>query len=346
MHRWVVETLETCLRANARAQGIGRFPDPYRYFDGGGVEEARARCREANADLVAFLRPPEDGPAPSGVLVQELPRRRGLRMREIRFPSPLPGGRTVSDVVQVRVLEDPAAGTVEPRRPVVLFHHPVYQKSLAPWIWFLEPLARRVAVAAVSAPHHFDRIEPGELPSESSLNPNPWRLFESIRQWCHEQPVVCRVLREHLGLHPCGVIGYSFGAFQSILLATTGALPFPMATIASTSRYAWGVLHGVIGSGLREGMREVGIDADLLWEMTDSLQLDRWAPRLRDRPVLYVRGRWDRVDPPPSLDRLEAALRPVRSLELRGGHASLLLQRRTIQSELISFFRDTAGTPG
>ena len=88
-------------------------------------------------------------------------------------------------------------------------------------------------------------------------------------------------------------------------------------------------------------MATVGIDEAMLFKLTDSLQLERHVSPLRGRPVLYVRGLLDPVDPAPSLERLEAALEPSRSLHLRTGHATVMIHRRRIQAEIHNFLQET-----
>ena len=87
-------------------------------------------------------------------------------------------------------------------------------------------------------------------------------------------------------------------------------------------------------------MLQVGIDETRLVRMTDSIQLERHMPRLRNHPVLYIDGIYDRVDPPPSLERLEAALRPARSVHLPAGHATIVLYRRRIIREISLFLTE------
>jgi len=58
-----VHAIEGCLRLKNRILGIGWHRNPSRHFGPGGVEEAERLCAEANADLPAFLRPPDELPA-------------------------------------------------------------------------------------------------------------------------------------------------------------------------------------------------------------------------------------------------------------------------------------------
>ena len=53
-----VAALEGCIRLKNRVAGIGWHPDPHRYFDAGGLEQAESRCAAANRDLLEFIRPP------------------------------------------------------------------------------------------------------------------------------------------------------------------------------------------------------------------------------------------------------------------------------------------------
>ncbi len=316
---------------------MGWHPNPWKHFGPDGVEGAEARCAEANRDLLGFLRQ-ETRPRPGSVACLGHQEKRAWSVESLAFPSPAPCGHPVNHTVYLRVYRPRrlSAGA----RSVLLFHHPIYQERWLPWEWFLAGLLRRVPVAMMAAPFHFRRTPPGEYPGESVCNPNPWRLFEAIRQWCADQGAVLRVLPERSRLEPVAVIGFSLGAFQALLSGAAGLHELPVVSIASTNRYAWGVFHGSIGEGLRRGMEAVGIDEPRLWRMTESVQLERYAPRLRGRGVLYVAGDYDRVDPPPSLARLEAALAPSHTLHLRAGHATVLFYRRAITRAIWSFLAE------
>ena len=231
-------------------------------------------------------------------------------------------------------------------REVVVFHHAMWQKRWTHWEWFLAGVAERVPVAMMAGPYHFERTPPGEYSGESVCNPNPYRLFEAIRQWCWDQRALQSGLREQFDLEPIGVIGYSIGAFNTLLAASSGIIDLPVISIASTNRYAYGVFHGVIGHGIKEGMLRVGIDEARLERMTEMLQLDRWVGKLADHPVLYVDGIHDRVDPPPSLHRLKAALNPTRAVHLPAGHSTVFLHRREVTEEIVRFLKDCEGLRG
>jgi len=74
--------------------------------------------------------------------------------------------------------------------------------------------------------------------------------------------------------------------------------------------------------------------------MVEAIQLERYAPMLAGRPVLFVAGRHDRVDPAPSGERLEQALAPRRSVWLEAGHATVVLQRERVGREILAFLED------
>jgi len=331
-----VSAVEGWLHVRRRWRGINRFPDPTAYFGAGGVEEAERLCAEANRDLLGFLRPPPEVPV-ANVDTRCVSRARSrVRVDEWAFDSPLPSGDPANDRVQVRLLTHPSASR---DGRVVVFHHPIYQRDWGVWGWFLAPLIREVPVAMMAAPHHFRRQGRGRYPGEMSMNPNPARLFEAIRQWCWDHVALERALSECAGLHTSAIVGYSFGAFQSLLLAAAGRLDVPIVSIASTNRYAYGLCNGLLGKGVLDGMRRVGIDRDKLERLVDSLQLERHVSGLRDRRILYVRGIHDGIDPHPSLERLERALEPERALRLDAGHGTLLLLRERILSAALGFLR-------
>jgi pimeloyl-ACP methyl ester carboxylesterase len=330
-----VEAIEGCLRLGGRLRGVGLHPYPERHFGSGGLPEAEARCAKANRDLPGFLRPVEDPPVEN---LQRVPIERtlGPRSETLWFDSPLPSGKPANDRVQVRLYR-PADGERDDR--VVIFHHPIYQRRWVPWEWFLADLISRVPVAMMAGPYHFDRCPPGEFPGEGMCNANPWRLFESFRQWSWDQRATHRLLREHCGLAPVALVGYSVGAFLSLIAGSVGAHDLPVVSIASTNRYAHGVIHGSIGHGILDAMRRVGIDEQKLWTMTESVQLERYVPELA-RPVLFIRGVHDSVDPPPSPERLERALRPTRAVHLDVGHSTIVFRRARVAREIRTFLRD------
>jgi len=195
-------------------------------------------------------------------------------------------------------------------------------------------------MAFMASPYHFGRTPSGQCPGEGTINPNPYRLFESLRQWAWDQKAALELLRESCGLEPSAVIGFSMGAFQSLLVASAGGLNLPIVSIASTNRYVHGLIHGALGSGILGGMALVGIDEPRLRRMVESIELERYVHRLRGRPVLYIDGIYDPVDPHPSSLRLEQALQPVRTLHLEAGHGTLVLSRRRILEEIRSFLNE------
>ncbi len=315
-----------------RFLGVGVHPEPHRYFDAGGVDEAEQRCLATGPSFLSYIRPPRDLPLP------EVERRVVIEDRRtvlhLRFHSPLPHGDPANHQVRMRVYLPP--GT-RPGDPVAVFHHPLYQRRWTLWEWFLEDLKERMPVAILAGPNHFERVAPGWFAGQGTCNANPWRFFEAIRQWCWDQQLAMELLRAE-GLRPATVIGFSLGAFQTLLLASAGALPeLPIVTIACPNRYAYGLEHGALGRAIVASMREVGIDTPRLKRMTAALALERHVQVLRGRPVLHVWGMLDPVDPQPSGKRLLAALRPTRSVPIPAGHGSLLLFRRKIAHEMRAF---------
>jgi pimeloyl-ACP methyl ester carboxylesterase len=335
MKAGTTEVLEHCIRFKNVLFRIGVHPRPDRHFGPGGVDEAEALCRAANQDLLGFLAPPKEGLAISRLVVE----RSGPGLRTYRFDSPRPSGRPFNDRVALRVHRHPAT---PPGAPVVVFHHPIFQRRWDAWEWFFADLMRRVPVAMMAAPYHLERIPPGEFPGEGTVNPNPWRLFESLRQWSWDQAVAMEVLRRHAQLRPAAVVGFSMGAYQTLLAAAGGFLEEPLVTIACPNRYAHGLTQGILGLGVVGAMRRMGIDDQRLARMVASLELERYMDRLHGRPVLFVTGAYDRVDPPPSPERLERALRPSHTLQIEAGHGTLFLYRRRIVAEIVSFLRSLA----
>lgn len=320
-----VEALEGALRLRNRLIGIGEYPDPARYFHGEGFAEAAARCAEANLDLMRFLRP-------DATAVPHDARREGSArgVETWSFRSPLAAFDGDRVVVRIHRRDPVDRGT-----PAILFHHPLYQKRWEAWDWFLAPLAARAPVAMMAAPFHFRRAPRGEFAGEGYVNPNPWRLYSAVRQWTWDEAATRVLLEERVG-HPArAIVGFSLGAFQSLLLAAAGGLDLPIVSIACTNRYGYGVFHSPIARGLREALRRLGIDRDRFEEAVDAMQLERWAPALHGRPVLWIVGRHDRVDG--SLDRLERALRPEEALHVDAGHATLLFYRSRVQDAIAGF---------
>jgi hypothetical protein len=330
-----VHAIEGFLRLKNRLFGIGWHSNPHRHFGPGGVEEAERLCAEANADLPAFLRPPDELRAEN--LERSKPaRRRRYTVETFRFDSPLPSGSPENDRVVCRLLRRPGCDS----REVVVFHHAMWQKRWAHWEWFMAGVTEHVPVAMMACPYHFERTPADEYSGESVCNPNPYKLFEAIRQWCWDQRALSVGLREHFDLEPIGIVGYSIGAFNTLLAASSGLIHLPVVSIASTNHYAYGVFHGVIGYGIKEGMLRVGIDEARLERMTETLQLDRRVGNLAEHPVLYIEGIHDRVDPPPSLHRLKEALNPSRAVHLPAGHATVFLYRREVTEEIVRFLVD------
>jgi pimeloyl-ACP methyl ester carboxylesterase len=340
MKRVVIHSVENSLRLKNRLTGVGEHKEPFRHFGPGGVAEAEALCSEASQDLLAFVRPPATATADRLTVTPVAKSRIGAGVIEIRFDSPRPSGTAVNDRVVARVI--PAR---HPRadRMALVFHHALFQRYWGIWEWFLAPFARRFPVVMMAAPYHFERRPSGWFPGEGTVNPNPWRLYESIRQWSWDQKALMRALPAATGLDPVAVVGYSLGAFQSLLVAAAGDLDgMPLVSVAATNRYAFGLRHGILGQGTLAGLRRAGIDGDRLDRMVDAIQLERYVSRLRGRPVLYITGRHDRVDPPPSPHRLEAALAPTRSIWLDSGHGTVVFERARIAREVFRFLEENA----
>jgi pimeloyl-ACP methyl ester carboxylesterase len=335
MNRKAIHLFENTLRMRNRLIGVGWHKDPLRHFGPGGVEEAELHCAEANRDLLSFLRPPADARA-AGLSTR--PVRGAYPIRgsvEISFDSPLPSGRPKNDRVVARIV--PAR---VPRKDgaAIVFHHAFLQRRWSLWSWFVAPLTHRYPVVILAAPYHFERTPPDEFPGEGTINPNPWRLYEAIRQWCWDQQALMNALPKAVGLEPIAVMGFSLGAFQTLLVAAAGALAgYPLLSVACTNRYAWGLEHGVLGRGTFEGMKRIGIDRRRLGRMVGAMQLERHVGAVDGDRVLYIAGRHDLVDPPPSGKRLESALRPAHSVWLEAGHGSLVLERERIGREALDF---------
>ena len=321
----VIHLFENSLRLKNRVIGVGWHPDPMRHFDPGGIDEAERQCLAASEDFLRFMRPPAD----------LRPAHAEVRGKSLAFDSPLPSGRPVNDRVVARIV--PSARPRRDRKAIV-FHHALLQKHWPLWEWFVAPLARRFPVVILAAPYHFDRTPSGEYPSEGMVNPNPWRLYQALQQWAWDHKALMNGLPELTGLEPAAVVGFSLGAFNSILAGATGSLDgLPIVAIASTNRYAHGLYEGVLGGGTVDGMRRAGLSRERLERMVDAIQLERYAPALAGRPVLFIAGRHDRVDPAPSGERLERALSPQRSLWLEAGHGTVALRRERIGREVLAF---------
>lgn len=336
MFRVPILALEGALRTLGRR----RFAEPRErwlsHFGPGGLEEAEAACEAANSDLLAFVRAPRAVPARRVAIAPAPETRFGGRVVALRFESPYPTGPPRNDVVHARLMLPPAR-TGEHHR-VVVFHHPMRHDDWRVWEWFLAPLAQHVPVALMAGPHHFERCMPGEFGGQRVCNANPWRLYEAVRQWTWDQAALRTALIEHFGLLPTAVLGFSLGAYQTLLAAAAGCLDgLPLAVVGTTSRYAWGLQHGWAGRDIYAALRGVGIDDARLARMTRAIDLEHYVDRLKTRDVLFVEGIYDRVDPPPSVDRLVKRLQPSRHVQLEAGHGTLLLWRSRILGEVRDF---------
>ena len=326
----VIHSFEQSVRLKNRLLGVGWHKDAFRHFGPGGLDEAESHCQAAGENFMAFVRPP-DTVRPAGFVVRPF----GRRVHEIAFDSPLPSGHGANDRVVARLM---TARRPRSDRKAIVFHHALLQRNWTLWEWFLAPLTERYPVVMMAAPYHFERTPSGWFPGEGTVNPNPYRLFEGIRQWCWDQKALMTALPESIGLEPAAVVGFSLGAFQTLLVAAAGDLTgLPLVSVASTNRYVHGLRHGVLGRGTLEGLRRAGIDGDRLDRMVEAIQLERYVGALRDRDVLFIAGRHDRVDPPPSVERLESELRPARAVWLETGHGTMLLERTRVAREVFEF---------
>ena len=66
--------------------------------------------------------------------------------------------------------------------------------------------------------------------------------------------------RRRFGLETAAVVGFSLGAFQSVLAAAGGfGGDVPVVAIACTNRYVHGIRYGSLGHGMRVALREVAV---------------------------------------------------------------------------------------
>jgi len=317
-------------------RGLDRYGEPSSYFGPGGLAEAEALCAAANRDVHGFLLP--TGPTPAANIERGPVLLRGRRViRSWSFDSPLPSGNADNDRVQLRLF---SRSDTPPGERVVLFHHPVYQRLYRLWEHFLAPLADRVPVAMMAAPWQFERAGSTRFPGEGTINPNPYRLYEALRQWCHDHHATVQLLESEARLRVVAEIGYSMGGFQTLMLAGAGGIDVPLVTISATNRYAWGLWNGVMAHHLNAGMRAVGIDYERLHTMTRELEAERHVAPLRGRSTMYVYGARDLVDPYPSLERLRDALQPTRTLCFPWtGHAGVSFRRSHVISGVHGFLQ-------
>ncbi|MDH3627241.1 MAG: hypothetical protein OEV00_10695 [Acidobacteriota bacterium] len=314
--------------------GLDRYHHGSSYFEPEGVEHARQVCEDANRDFSAFIAPPDDVPLESVRKETQRVRRDGVQVQRWSFDSPLPSGVANNDRVHLQLFTPPGVAADE---PVLLFHHPVYQRHWSRWEWFLKPLIQKMPVAVLAGPYHFERTPDGQFPGEGAMNANPARLYQAIRQWCWDHEAAVELLRTQVGRELRANVGFSLGGFQLLALASTGRVNVPMVTISATNRYAWGLTHGLIGTGLKRSIDQAGLDDPTFRRWTAALQMDRHVESLRSKRLLYIFGSLDRVDPPPSLERLRDALQPERVIELPMGHGTILFQRRRISQEIEAF---------
>lgn len=335
--RSAITVIEGALRGLSRRRYREAAGLAWQHFGAGGVEEAEGLCRAAGDEGPRLLAVPDRVPPEGRLLVRRVSETRARTIDQIEFDSPRPTGCPLNDRVHLRLIVPREGG---PHRKVVLFHHSLRHDSWGFWTFFNSLVAARVPLAIVAAPHHFDRRRPGEYGGQRSACSNPWRVFEAARQWSWDQAAVQTLLREQLGLEPSASIGFSFGSFQILMTAAAGCLDMPIVAIAPTNDYGWAMTRGWIGGEVFRQIRAVGIDEERFLRMTSAARLHPVAGCLRGRPILLVRGAYDRVDPPPSIDRLRAALRPSHELVVPAGHGTLVLFRRRISAAVVEFLEE------
>ena len=322
------------IRARHWVAGLDRYEHGSAYFEPEGVEHAHAICEDANQDFLSFITPPTDIKV-ADVQPEEIRvRRDGVKVQRWSFSSPLPSGLATNDQVHLQTFIPPDAA---PDAPLLLFHHPVYQRRWARWEWWLSPLYRKVPLAVLAGPYHFERTPDGQFPGEGAINANPARLYQAIRQWCWDHEAAVDLVRNTFGRELIADVGFSLGGFQLLALASAGRVQAPIVTISATNHYAWGLTHGLIGSGLRRAIAQGGLDSEQFYRWTAALKMERHVESLRGHRLLYIYGGLDRVDPPPSLERLEEALQPEKVVQIRAGHGTILLHRRRIAAEIMDF---------
>jgi pimeloyl-ACP methyl ester carboxylesterase len=330
-----IETMEWFIRTSGRMMGNGRFPEPARSFhEVGGVDAAEATLEEVHDRLLEWIRP--DGAVLANLpshLDQLTERRDEDGGLDWSLPSLLPSGVPENDRAYARWVGDP--DRTDGR--CLIFHHAVYQHQWPIWRRFLLPLAEQIPVLFVESPWHFRRKAPGERPGQRTVDPNPLNMYLAIRQWTAEQPLWLEAVRAR-GWRPLAIGGFSLGGFQTLLATAADVLDLPVISIAATNRYAWGLNNGYVGEAIVQAMAAVGIDRPRLERMARSAELERYVGNI-DVPTLYIDGAWDRVDPQPSLDQLRDALNPTHAVRLPGAHGTLLLYRRRIAHEIVTFLR-------
>ncbi len=260
-------------------------------------------------------------PSPSSIVREEA---------MLRFPSAWPIGRPEIDQVALKLYPAPEGAP----RTGVLFHHWVYMDGWLAADWLLRPLVQRLSVAAMVAPHHATRRPPEAASGEGLLNANPRHIFEGFRQWLADHRACLELLRRDHGFERVVVLGYSMGAYFTLMGRICGG-KLPTVAVSCTNNYAGGVFHGEHTAALRDRVVEAGFTRESFSRATRAFHLARWAERIGGDELTLICGRYDRMEPPESQSELLEALQPERAVTVPGGHSTVIFNRRRICDEVI-----------
>lgn len=179
-------------------------------------------------------------------------------------------------------------------------------------------------------PYHYGRKPKQALSGEMALTANLIRTAEGIRQAVIELRWISRELIAR-GVPHLGLWATSYGGWIGSLLAVLDdhiRMAMLLEPIVDVDLAIW---ESPATRVLRRQLRRRGISRDLVRRHLPLVCPTHHAPRLETGNILLAAGRFDRIAPPESIQRLHRAWQGSHYLELPQGHVGYQLMPESLK---------------
>ncbi|MED1094508.1 alpha/beta hydrolase [Bacillus capparidis] len=256
------------------------------------------------------------------------------------FESLVPSGDSANDHI-----EDELYITNNEFAPNIIFVHGWRMDSLdrIKKIFHSEMRDMRWNMYYFTLPYHFQR-KPGQslYSGEYMISADIYRTVQSIKQ----SVVDLRALIQWIKANKKGpviLIGVSLGGFITNLTATLETEIDALVSIFYANRLSYSIWNTIPGKYIREDLEHHGINYnDLIryWRITEPSQA---IPKIRKEKILLISAKHDQYVHLEDANHLwESWDRPARYI-YNCGHAGIVLKRKKIASDTISFLQKNIG---
>lgn len=189
-------------------------------------------------------------------------------------------------------------------------------------------------------PYHFQRQPEHSLYSgELMISANIDRTVESTRQAIVDLRGLIHWIKTNKN-GPVILIGVSLGGWITNLIATLESQIDTIVSIFYANRLSYSIWNTVPGKFIREDLEQHGVSYDDLiryWKITEPSQT---VPKIKKDNILLISGKYDQyIDIKDANYLWENWGKPPRYI-YHCGHAGIVLRRKKIASDTISFIQD------